>query len=82
MNEMSRTYQPCVGDVVVVDGRRVGDPGRLGQILEAGGEPRHQRLCVRWADGRESILYPGADVRIHPRQRRRAARRTPQRREP
>jgi hypothetical protein len=21
---------------------------------------------VRWADERESVLYPGADVRIHP----------------
>jgi len=76
MSEATRTYRPHVGDIVTVDGRRVGDPGRLGEILEASGEPGHERLSVRWEDGRESVLYPGGDLRIHPKRRGGAARRT------
>lgn len=75
MNEATRTYRLRAGDVVAVDGRGVGDPGRLGEILETGGAPGHERLRVRWEDGRESVLYPGGDVRIHTRHRARAARR-------
>ncbi len=73
MTNATHTDQPHAGDVVLVDGRRVGDPGRLGEVLESGGEPGHERLRVRWEDGRESVLYPGGDVRIQ-RKRRRAAR--------
>ncbi|HET7044950.1 MAG TPA: DUF1918 domain-containing protein [Gaiellaceae bacterium] len=75
MND-TRTYRPHAGDVVVVDGRRVGDPGRLGQILESRGEPGHERLRVCWEDGRESVLYPGGDVRIQPKRRAAAHRST------
>lgn len=72
----SRTYRPRAGDIVSVDGRRVGDAGRLGEILEAAGEPAHMRLRIRWEDGRESVLYPGGgDIRIHPRRRARTDRR-------
>jgi hypothetical protein len=69
-------HSPRAGDVVTVDGRRVGAPGRRGEILEASGEPGHERLYVRWEDGRESVIYPGGDVRIHPKRRARTTRRT------
>jgi hypothetical protein len=82
VNDTTRTYRPHAGDVVVVDGRRVGDPGRMGQILESGGDPGHERLRVRWEDGRESVLYPGGDVRIHPKRRTASARRTTPKRRP
>jgi len=67
MRTATRAHRPHAGDVVTVDGRRVGDGGRLGEILEATGEPGHERLRIRWEDGRESVLYPGGDVRIYPR---------------
>lgn len=67
MNEATRIYRP-----------HAGDGGRLGEILESGGEPGHERLRVRWEDGRESVLYPGGDVRIRPKHRaRRTSRRRP-----
>jgi len=70
----SSTYSPHPGDVVVVDGRRVGASGRLGEILEAGGERGHERLRVRWEDGRESVLYPGGDAKISPKHQARPTR--------
>lgn len=56
---------PGGGDVMVVVGRRVGDPGRSGEILEVLGSPGHEHYLVRWEDGRESIFYPSSDARIH-----------------
>jgi hypothetical protein len=54
-----------IGDHVVVEGARVGQPRRSGEVLEvlrgAGGD----RLRVRW-DGtdHETVLAPGSDVRV------------------
>ena len=52
------------GDVVEVGRRRVGDPGRTGEILAVLGRRGHRRYRVRWEDGRESILYPGEGTTI------------------
>jgi hypothetical protein len=52
------------GGVVEVSGRRVGDPGRVGEILEVLGAPEHPHYLVRWGDGHESVLYPGAGTTI------------------
>ncbi len=52
------------GDRVVTVGHRVGESPREGEVLEVVGASGHKHLHVRWADGRESIVYPGADVRI------------------
>ncbi|HET8620432.1 MAG TPA: dsRBD fold-containing protein [Acidimicrobiales bacterium] len=53
-----------VGDHVVVEGAKVGQARRQGQVLEilhgAGGP----RLRVRWDDDHESVIAPGADLRI------------------
>jgi hypothetical protein len=76
VTDKTHAYRPHAGDVVAVDGRRVGDPGRLGEILETGGDPGHEHLRVRWEDGHESILYPGDDVRIQPKSRAARARRS------
>ena len=53
------------GDVVSVAGRRIGDRGRLGEILEVIGDVFHPHYRVRWEDGRESIIYPGEGTTIH-----------------
>ena len=55
------------GEVVEVSGRRVGDPGRMGEILEVLGAPEHPHYLVRWEDGHESVLYPGAGTTIRAR---------------
>jgi Domain of unknown function (DUF1918) len=54
----------AVGDEVVVDTETLGVPRRRGRVLEVlvTGGAEHYR--VAWADGRESLLFPGADVHI------------------
>jgi Ala-tRNA(Pro) deacylase len=66
---MSATRQPGVerGDVVEVSGRRVGEPARLGEILEVLGPADHPHYAVRWEDGHQSILYPGETTSVKPR---------------
>lgn len=59
-----RPVQP--GDVVNISGRRVGDPGRTGQIVAVLGEDGHPHYLVRWNDDHESILYPAGETRIRP----------------
>ncbi len=55
------------GDVIEVSGRRVGDPGRLGEIVEVLGEPGHLHYLVRWEDDHVSVLYPGEGTTIRSR---------------
>ncbi len=59
------------GDLVVITGHRVGEPERVGEILEVLGEPAHAHYNVRWQDGHESTVYPGSDMTIRPSSRRR-----------
>jgi Ala-tRNA(Pro) deacylase len=54
------------GCLVTVSGRRVGAPGRSGEILEVLGPPDHPHFNVRWEDGHESIFYPGETTTITP----------------
>ncbi len=64
---MSATqHRPMVeqGDIVMVSGRRVGEPARMGEILEVLGRPDHPHYAVRWSDGHQSILYPGETTSI------------------
>src|SRR5918997_6167562 len=54
-----------IGDHVVVEGTKVGQPQRRGEVLEilrgAGGD----RLRVRWqGTGHETVLVPGPDMSI------------------
>lgn len=53
-----------VGDRIVVEGAQLGQPRRVGQILEVRqqGDVVHYR--VRWADGHETIYFPGADAHV------------------
>ncbi len=56
-----------VGDHVVVEGAKVGQARRRGEVVEilhgAGGD----RLRVRWeGDEHETLLAPGSDVRVEP----------------
>lgn len=55
-----------VADRLVVRGARVGQPPRVGEIVEvmAGHGPGPYR--VRWSDGHESLFSPGPDTMIDP----------------
>jgi hypothetical protein len=65
------------GDVVAISGHHVGEPERLGEILEVLGESDHSHYRVRWDDGSESVFYPGSDASIRPTQRSGSTRRSP-----
>jgi Domain of unknown function (DUF1918) len=59
------------GDIVVVEGHRVGEGRRIGEILEVLGEPGREHYRVRWDDDHESVFYPSNDAVIrHAKQRR------------
>ena len=64
---MSGSSKAHTGDVVIVDGHRVGAQARLGEILEVLGDPNHERYRVRWDDDRETVFYPGSDAIVRPR---------------
>jgi hypothetical protein len=67
VSESSKEFRAHTGDVVVIDGHRVGAQPRLGEILEVLGEPDHERYRVRWDDDRETVFYPGSDAIVRPR---------------
>jgi rRNA processing protein Gar1 len=53
------------GDVIVVDGRHVGDVRRVGEVLAVLGDAAHPHFSVRWDDGHETIYYPSSDAVVH-----------------
>jgi hypothetical protein len=69
MADAARTH---VGDLIEINRHRLGESGRLGEILEVLGAGEHEHYRVRWDDGRESIFTPGSDALI--RRARRAQR--------
>ena len=55
-----------VGDRLVVNSRHVGQPAQTGEITEIIGIGG-QHFRVRWSDGRESVVFPGSDATIEPK---------------
>ena len=53
-----------VGARIIVEGNKVGQGRREGEVVEvlATPEPAHYR--VRWSDGHESIFFPSSDARV------------------
>ena len=47
------------GDVIAIPGSRVGDQGRVGEVLEARGKDGAPPYLVRWEDGTRSSATPG-----------------------
>lgn len=52
------------GDLVVVEGSKVGQGRREGQILEVMTRSGSTSYRVRWSDGHESVFCPSADARV------------------
>ena len=56
--------QANAGDRIVVDGAKVGQGPREGEVLEVLRDNGHEHYRVRWNDGHESIYFPQSDARV------------------
>jgi hypothetical protein len=57
-----------IGDRLHVHGNVVGQPDRTGEIVEVRGESGGPPYLVRFDDGHETLVYPGPDAVIEPRE--------------
>ena len=64
MAEAQDSPRANAGDMVIVEGHRIGEARRIGEILEVLGEPGHEHYRVRWDDDHESVFYPSSDSTI------------------
>ncbi|MHA7987578.1 DUF1918 domain-containing protein [Rathayibacter sp. CAU 1779] len=56
-----------VGERIVIRGMTVETPDRHGEIVEVRGESGAPPYLVRFDDGHETLVYPGADATVeHP----------------
>lgn len=63
--------QGNIGDRVIVESERTGRSAREGEITEVLGTGEGIHFQVRWDDGHQSILFPGAgSVTIVPKETR------------
>jgi len=53
-----------VGDRIRVHGRVVGMADHLGEVIEIRGTDDDQLLVIRYDDGHEGVLSPGADCEV------------------
>ena len=60
--------QAHVGDEITIDGHVVGEPRRVGRIVDVRGEDGGPPYEVKWDDTEHTtLLYPGSDAHItHP----------------
>lgn len=54
----------ALGDRVVVPGRHVGEAERHGEVVEVRGPDGGPPYLVRWDDGHEGLVVPGAEMRF------------------
>jgi hypothetical protein len=65
---MTKQAVARVGDWIEIHGHAQGEPSRLALVLEVLGEKGNEHYRVRWDEEHESILYPGPDAVIRPRE--------------
>lgn len=54
-----------IGDHIVVNGHRVGQPDRDGEVLEVEGADGGPPYLVQWGDtGHRSLFFPGPDASV------------------
>jgi Domain of unknown function (DUF1918) len=76
MAQAQDSLRAHVGDLVIVEGHRIGEARRIGEILEVLGEAGHEHYRVRWDDDHESVFYPSSDStiqRAEPRKKRKSS---------
>lgn len=69
-----------VGARIIVEGNKVGQRRREGEVVEVMATPEPTHYRVRWSDGHESIFFPSSDARVETTRRvsaRRPASRSP-----
>lgn len=54
--------QANTGDRLHVHGNTVGEPDRIGEIVEVRGEDGGPPFLVRFDDGTEKLVFPGPDA--------------------
>jgi len=59
--------QASLGDHIVVETLTLDTPKRHGEIIDVLGTGDACHYRVRWADGHESIFYPGPDAHVEPK---------------
>ncbi|QIK74355.1 DUF1918 domain-containing protein [Nocardioides piscis] len=55
-----------VGDTLVAESNRTGTAAKRGEIVEVRGEDGAPPYVVKWNDGHEGLVYPGADAHVLP----------------
>ena len=55
-----------VGDQLVIESRTVDAPRKVGEIIEVHGDEGGPPYLVRWSDGHEGLMFPGADAHVLP----------------
>ena len=59
--------QATVGDRLHIHGHNVGDPDKMGEIVEVHGKQGEPPYLVRFDDGHTGLVFPGPDAVIeHP----------------
>lgn len=53
-----------VGARIIVEGNKVGQRRREGEVVEVMATPEPTHYRVRWSDGHESIFFPSSDARV------------------
>lgn len=56
--------QAKVGETLIMKSHHVGEPDRTAEILEVHGEDGKPPFLVRFDDGHEGLVFPGADAVI------------------
>ena len=72
MNGRKTEQETRPGDVIVIEGHRVGEGRRVGEVVEVLGTAPRAHYRVRWDDGHESLFYPeagDATIKHHDRSR-------------
>jgi uncharacterized protein DUF1918 len=54
------------GDHIIVEGSRVGQARREGDVLEVVKSSSSTYYRVRWGDGHETVFFPSSDTRVAP----------------
>ena len=51
-----------VGDTLVIHANHTGEPDRSAEVLEVRGSDGGPPFLVRYDDGHEALVFPGADT--------------------
>jgi len=54
-----------VGDTLVIHANHTGEPDRSAEVLEVRGSDGGPPFLVRYDDGHEALVFPGADTVVH-----------------